>query len=206
MAYLGVAFVPFYLTVLAHTLLTGGSVATPLLWTLVAAFFVLERAWAVKRGGWRSVALSALVVPEIAYDLFLHIVYLKAAIDAATGARETWAYTAPTQIAGVAGGGAPGIASLWQSSRRSPWPRRRARVCVHGDRRGLAGDRRPGPRRDRTRRPAPHRSRSAALRARQRRERQPRRFTRVAAAGLRQRGRRGGRYERCHQHGQGQGG
>jgi poly-beta-1,6-N-acetyl-D-glucosamine synthase len=101
MAYLGVAFVPFYLTVLAHTWLTGGSVATPLLWTLVAAFFVLERAWAVKRGGSRSVALSALVVPEIAYDLFLHVVYLKAAIDTATGARETWAYTRPTQIAGV---------------------------------------------------------------------------------------------------------
>lgn len=101
MTYVGVAFVPFYVTVLLYTLLTRGSVGLPLLWTLVAAFFVIERAWAVKGGGWHSVALSVLVVPEIAYDLFLHGVYLKAAIDTATGARETWAYTRPVEISGV---------------------------------------------------------------------------------------------------------
>ena len=44
----------------------------------------------MRRGGWRSVVLSALVVPEIAYDLFLHSVYGKAATDAARGAGETW--------------------------------------------------------------------------------------------------------------------
>ena len=101
LTYLGVAFVPFYLTVLVYTLLASGSVAFPLLWTIVAAFFVIERAWAVKRGGWRSVALSALVVPEVAYDLFLHAVYLKAAIDTATGARETWGYRRPTELSGL---------------------------------------------------------------------------------------------------------
>jgi cellulose synthase/poly-beta-1,6-N-acetylglucosamine synthase-like glycosyltransferase len=101
LTYLGVAFVPFYLTVLVYTLLTSGSFPLPLLWTVVAAFFVIERAWAVKRGGWRSVALSALVVPEIAYDFFLHAVYLKASIDTATGARETWEYRKPIEISGL---------------------------------------------------------------------------------------------------------
>lgn len=100
MTYLGVAFVPFYLTVLVYTLLTG-SVGVPLFWTAVGAFFVIERVWAVKRGGWRSVALSALVLPEIAYDLFLHAVYLKASVDTATGARETWEYKRPEAAFGA---------------------------------------------------------------------------------------------------------
>ena len=73
----------------------SGSVGLPLVWTVVAAIFVIERVWSVKRGGWCSVALSALVVPEVAYDLFLHAVYLRAAIDTATGARETWEYSRP---------------------------------------------------------------------------------------------------------------
>jgi cellulose synthase/poly-beta-1,6-N-acetylglucosamine synthase-like glycosyltransferase len=100
LTYLGVAFVPFYLTVLVYTLLTSGSFPLPLLWTVVAAIFAIERAWAVKRGGWRSVAISALVVPEVAYDLFLHAVYLRALIDTATGTRETWEYRRPIEISG----------------------------------------------------------------------------------------------------------
>ena len=100
LTYVGVAFVPFYLTVLVFTLLTG-SVAWPLFWLAVGAFFVIERAWSVKRGGWRSVGLSALVVPEIAYDMFLHAVYLKAAVDTATGARETWEYKKPVEASGA---------------------------------------------------------------------------------------------------------
>lgn len=101
MTYLGVAFVPFYLTVLLHALLTRGSVGLPLLWTLVAVFFVIERTWSVRRGGWRSIGLSLLVLPEVAYDLFLHAVYLRAAIDHATGARESWRYTSPKGHPGV---------------------------------------------------------------------------------------------------------
>jgi cellulose synthase/poly-beta-1,6-N-acetylglucosamine synthase-like glycosyltransferase len=100
LTYLGVAFVPFYLTVLIYTLLAAGAVPLPLLWTVVAGFFVAERAWTVKRGGWRSVVLSALVLPELAYDLFLHAVYVKAAIDTKTRARATWAYLTPATIAG----------------------------------------------------------------------------------------------------------
>jgi cellulose synthase/poly-beta-1,6-N-acetylglucosamine synthase-like glycosyltransferase len=100
LTYLGVAFVPFYLTVLAYTLLTAGSIAVPVFWIAVTAFIVLERTWSVRRGGWRAVGLSALVVPEVTYDVFLHSVYLKAAVDTATGARETWAYTSPVEAAG----------------------------------------------------------------------------------------------------------
>jgi cellulose synthase/poly-beta-1,6-N-acetylglucosamine synthase-like glycosyltransferase len=97
LTYLGVAFVPFYLTVLIYTLVTDGSIAWPLFWIAVTAFVLFERTWSVRRGRWRAVGLSALVVPEVTYDLFLHSVYLKAAVDTATGAPETWAYTGPGQ-------------------------------------------------------------------------------------------------------------
>jgi biofilm PGA synthesis N-glycosyltransferase PgaC len=100
LTYLGVAFVPFYLTALVYTLLTVGSISVPLFWLGVTAFIIFERTLSVKRGGWRAVGISALVLPEFAYDYFLHSVYLKAAIDTATGARETWAYTGPVDNSG----------------------------------------------------------------------------------------------------------
>jgi biofilm PGA synthesis N-glycosyltransferase PgaC len=98
LTYVGVAFVPFYLTVLAYSLLTSGSVGLPLFWSIIAGLFVFERAWAVRRGGWRSVALSALIVPELVYDVFLHIVYIRAAVATATGEHETWAARTPARV------------------------------------------------------------------------------------------------------------
>jgi len=100
LTYVGVAFVPFYLTVLIYTLVANGSIAWPLFWIAVTAFVVFERTWSVRRGGWRAVGLSALVLPEATYDVFLHSVYLKAAVDTATGARETWAYSGPVEADG----------------------------------------------------------------------------------------------------------
>jgi cellulose synthase/poly-beta-1,6-N-acetylglucosamine synthase-like glycosyltransferase len=90
MKYLVVMFLPFYLTAVVFTLLTAGSIGFPLFWTAVTVFIEFERAWTARKGGWRSIALSALVIPEIAFDLFLHSVYLRAAIDTATHTRESW--------------------------------------------------------------------------------------------------------------------
>jgi len=116
LTYVGVAFVPFYLTVLIYTLVAHGTIAWPLFWIAVTAFVVFERTWSVRRGGWRAVGLSALVVPEATYDLFLHAVYLKAGIDSATGARETWAYAGPVEADG----------ELWW---RCVWHRAAVVVC-----------------------------------------------------------------------------
>ncbi len=88
--YLVVMFLPFYLTAVFFTLLTAGSIGIPLFWIAVTVFIEFERAWTARKGGWRSVVLSALVIPEIAFDIFLHAVYLRAAIDTATQAHESW--------------------------------------------------------------------------------------------------------------------
>ncbi|MDJ0392415.1 glycosyltransferase family 2 protein [Rhodococcus sp. G-MC3] len=96
MTYIGVAFVPFFFTTLLYTFIVAGSVPWSWFWFGVTGFVVAERAWAVKRGGWRSVALAITVVPEIVLDIFLHCVYVRAFTDTATGARETWDHTKAT--------------------------------------------------------------------------------------------------------------
>jgi hypothetical protein len=85
-----VAFVPFFFTTLLLAFVTRGSIAWSWFWVFVTAFVAVERVWSVKRGGWRSVALAGLVLPEIMYDFLLHGVYVKALTDIATGARGTW--------------------------------------------------------------------------------------------------------------------
>lgn len=93
MTYVGVAFVPFFLTTLLYTFLVRGYVPWSWFWIYVTGFVIAERVWAVKRGGWRAVVLAGTVVPEVAYDMFLHSVYVKALTDTMTDARETWDHT-----------------------------------------------------------------------------------------------------------------
>jgi len=90
LTYLGVALVSFYLTALIYGVLSADSIGFAAPWVAVTVFIVFERTWSVRRGGWRSMVLSALVLPEVAYDLFLHSVYGKAAADIARNADETW--------------------------------------------------------------------------------------------------------------------
>jgi hypothetical protein len=66
----------------------------------VTGFVIVERAWSVKRGGWRSLLLAALVVPEVIYEAFLHGVYVKALTDLATHERETWDHTKREEVTG----------------------------------------------------------------------------------------------------------
>jgi cellulose synthase/poly-beta-1,6-N-acetylglucosamine synthase-like glycosyltransferase len=90
MTYAAVAFLPFFVTALVHALVTTGSVELSWFWVFVTLFVAFERVWSVKRGGWRSLVLAALVLPEIVYDLLLHVVYIKALADVVTHTRATW--------------------------------------------------------------------------------------------------------------------
>jgi glycosyltransferase involved in cell wall biosynthesis len=90
MTYVAVAFLPFFLTAMVYARIETGTIGWSWFWIYVTAFVVFERVWSVKRGGWKSVALAALVLPEALYDLYLHGVYLKALTDILTGAQATW--------------------------------------------------------------------------------------------------------------------
>ena len=88
--YVVVALLPFFVATLVYTVVTKGSIPWAWFWVFVTGFVVAERIWSVRRGGWRSVGLAALVVPEIVYDVVLHCVYVKALTYSVFNARETW--------------------------------------------------------------------------------------------------------------------
>ncbi len=61
-------------------------------WMGLGAVFAVERVVTVWRGGWRSRALAALVLPELAYALFLSVVYVKGALDIALHRQQEWGH------------------------------------------------------------------------------------------------------------------
>lgn len=61
-------------------------------WVVIGGIFVLERVITVWRGGWRARLLAAALFPELAYDVFLQVVFVKCLIDIALAKRTTWGH------------------------------------------------------------------------------------------------------------------
>jgi cellulose synthase/poly-beta-1,6-N-acetylglucosamine synthase-like glycosyltransferase len=110
MTYAAVAFVPFFLTTFIYAWLRTGSIHWSWFWVFVTCFVLFERTWSVKRGGWRSLLLAGLLLPEVIYDLFLHCVYVHALTDFARHARGTWDHSRAAD-------------SIVTRSRRARWTR-----------------------------------------------------------------------------------
>lgn len=88
--HIGILFLPFFLTVLFVATVQTGQFPWSWPWFFVSFILVVERVWTVRRGGRRGVVLAALIVPEILYDIFIHLVFVHALGDAVTGARANW--------------------------------------------------------------------------------------------------------------------
>ena len=54
--------------------------------------FVAERVITVWRGGWKARLLAAALFPELAYDVFLQVVFVKCLFDIALAKRTTWGH------------------------------------------------------------------------------------------------------------------
>jgi hypothetical protein len=61
-------------------------------WTTVGAVFLLERVFTVWRGGWRARGLAALLLPELAYDVFLQVVFINSLWSITTGREAQWGH------------------------------------------------------------------------------------------------------------------
>lgn len=61
-------------------------------WIAVGLVFVAERVITVWRGGWRARLLAALIFPELAYDVFLQVVFAKCLLDITLGRRPKWGH------------------------------------------------------------------------------------------------------------------
>ncbi|WP_125099059.1 glycosyltransferase family 2 protein [Leucobacter chromiireducens] len=68
-------------------------------WLGVGALFVVERVVTVWEGGWRARLLALTVFPELAYSLFLNIVFLQGIIDISLGKSGAWKHLPSTEPA-----------------------------------------------------------------------------------------------------------
>jgi hypothetical protein len=61
-------------------------------WLAIGFIFVIERVITVWRGGWRARILAALIFPELGYDVFLQVVFVKCLFDIALNRRAAWGH------------------------------------------------------------------------------------------------------------------
>lgn len=101
--YLGILFLPYFVAVVVIAILQTERFPWSWPWFFISSILVIERVWTVRRGGRRAVILSALILPEITYDVFLHFVFTIALADAVTGTRASWDHREAVQqeVAGL---------------------------------------------------------------------------------------------------------
>lgn len=86
-----IALGSFWLLILVTALSTDRWVWFPF-WIGVGSIFVIDRVVSAWRGGWRARLLAALLVPELLYDMYLDLVYVKGILDITFARRATWGH------------------------------------------------------------------------------------------------------------------
>ncbi len=61
-------------------------------WVIVGSIFVLERVITAWRGGWKARLLAVLLFPELAYDVFLQVVFATCLLDITLARRTAWGH------------------------------------------------------------------------------------------------------------------
>ena len=59
-------------------------------WVGLGALFMVERVATVWKGGWRARLLALALFPELLFDMFLNIVFVKGIIDISLGRQASW--------------------------------------------------------------------------------------------------------------------
>jgi hypothetical protein len=67
-------------------------------WLGLGALFIIERVLTVWKGGWRARLLAATLFPELFFDMFLNIVYVKGIIDISLGRTASWKHVRHTTV------------------------------------------------------------------------------------------------------------
>jgi cellulose synthase/poly-beta-1,6-N-acetylglucosamine synthase-like glycosyltransferase len=68
-------------------------------WLGLGGVFMIERVATVWQGGWRARLLAAALFPELFFDMFLNIVYVKGIIDISLGRTANWKHVTHTNVA-----------------------------------------------------------------------------------------------------------
>ena len=86
----GVLALAAYLALSVLTYLALGLFTVVVFWVLLGALFAVERTVTVWPGGWRARLLAAPLLIELAYAIFLQLVYVESLIDIALGHSKHW--------------------------------------------------------------------------------------------------------------------
>jgi cellulose synthase/poly-beta-1,6-N-acetylglucosamine synthase-like glycosyltransferase len=86
-----IALSSFWLLMFVTALATGQWVWFPF-WLGVGGLFALDRVVSVWSGGWRARLLAVLLVPELVYDVYLDIVYVKGIFDVTFARNARWGH------------------------------------------------------------------------------------------------------------------
>lgn len=65
-------------------------------WLGLGALFMVERVATVWKGGWRARLLAVMLLPELLFDMFLNVVYLKGVADISVGRTANWQHVTRT--------------------------------------------------------------------------------------------------------------
>lgn len=88
-----IALASFWLLMIVTTLATGQWIWFPF-WLGVGSMFVADRVVSAWSGGWRARLLAVLLVPELLYDVYLDVVYVKGIFDITFARNATWGHVA----------------------------------------------------------------------------------------------------------------
>lgn len=61
-------------------------------WVVIGAVFLAERVLTVWKGGWRARLLAAALLPELAYDVFLQVVFVNCLWNISAGREARWGH------------------------------------------------------------------------------------------------------------------
>ncbi len=88
-----IALSAFWLLILVTALGTDQWVWFPF-WLGVGSLFVVDRVVSAWRGGWRARLLALVMVPELLYDMYLDVVYMKGIFDITFARNAAWGHVA----------------------------------------------------------------------------------------------------------------
>jgi poly-beta-1,6-N-acetyl-D-glucosamine synthase len=91
LAYSVFALWTFYLMIAVQLLASSVWVWYPF-WVALAGLFIAEKVFTVRDGDWKAKLLAALLIPELLYDTFLDLVFLKGALDIAFKRQALWGH------------------------------------------------------------------------------------------------------------------
>ena len=89
----GLASFLTWATAATATLVSGRSLAFNLAWLPITGLFVLDRVIEVRKAGRMAMLAAGVLLVEVAYDIFLHAVYVAAAVKAFRGTKTEWRET-----------------------------------------------------------------------------------------------------------------